>query len=101
MNHVNEKALGKTIEMFSKEPDKAVKEFSVEGEWILEEGAPQFRARIPTEKGEATLSMGIRDLNWGAPSSRIHSPSTENSLTAFSGSFENISIVFPNAFSLM
>ena len=57
MNHINEKALGKTIEMFSKEPEKAVKEFSVEGEWILEEGAPQFRSRIPFERGEATLSM--------------------------------------------
>jgi uncharacterized OsmC-like protein len=57
MNHVNEKALGKTIDMFSKEPEKAIKEFSVEGEWILEEGAPQFRARIPFENGEVTLAM--------------------------------------------
>lgn len=57
MNHVNEKTLGKTIEMFSKEPAKAVKEFSVEGEWILEEGFPQFRSRVPFESGEVTLLM--------------------------------------------
>ena len=57
MNHVNENALGKTIELFSREPEKAIKEFTVEGDWVLEEGRPQFVARVPFEGGTIDLAM--------------------------------------------
>ena len=57
MNHVNENALRKTIETFSAQPEKAIKEFSVEGEWDLEEGRAQFRANTLFENGTTLLEM--------------------------------------------
>lgn len=68
MNHVNENALGKTIEIFSREPEKAVKEFAVEGDWVLEEGRPQFLAHVPFEGGTIdTKRWRSTDKQRGAP----------------------------------
>ncbi len=57
MNHVNGNALGKTVDLFSREPEKAVKDFAVEGEWVLEEGRPQFSSRVSFEGGAIDLEM--------------------------------------------
>jgi uncharacterized OsmC-like protein len=57
MNHVNLDAIRKTVEVFTKEPEKAVKENVVNGEWVMEESGPQFKATLSYEKGSATLTM--------------------------------------------
>lgn len=57
INHVNLNILKKTIETFSSGPEKAVKEFSVEGELGFRRGGPQFRANAPFENGTTLLEM--------------------------------------------
>lgn len=57
MNHVNLDAIKKTIEVFLKEPAKAIKENVVNGEWVMEESGPQFKANLSYENGSAVLTM--------------------------------------------
>ncbi|MFQ6618052.1 MAG: OsmC family protein [Fidelibacterota bacterium] len=54
-NNVNLRALQIMTEEFEKDPSKARKTQVIEGEWLMEEGGPQFRAKISYEGGEATF----------------------------------------------
>lgn len=57
MNHVNLDAVKKTIEIFSREPEKALKENVLNGEWVTGASGPQFKADLTFEKGSAVLTM--------------------------------------------
>jgi len=57
MNHVNLEAIKKTVELFSREPEKGIKENVLNGEWVMEESGPQFKASLSYEKGSAILTM--------------------------------------------
>jgi hypothetical protein len=50
MNHVNLEAIKKTVELFSREPEKGIKENVLNGEWVMEESGPHFKASLSYEK---------------------------------------------------
>jgi len=55
MNNVNVERIEKTLAGFQADPAKARKTNRVEGAWNLEEGAPQFSARLSYEGGEMVV----------------------------------------------
>lgn len=55
MNNVNVERIEKTVAGFQADPAKARKTNRVEGVWNLEEGAPQFAARLSYEGGELVV----------------------------------------------
>jgi uncharacterized OsmC-like protein len=55
LNRVDLEKLRATVEKARKDPDAVKKVNKVEGEWVLEEDGPQFRASVKTERGEFVL----------------------------------------------
>lgn len=55
VNNVDMEALEKTGKEFKEDLNKARKTQVIEGEWLLEEGGPQFRAQVSYEGGKVTL----------------------------------------------
>ena len=55
VNRVDLENLKATVEKAKKDPSAVKKVNKVEGEWLLDEDGPQFRARIKTEEGEFVL----------------------------------------------
>ncbi len=67
MNNVNVTEMKKFVESVRKDPKQALKEKSVVGEWVFEEGKPQFVADIPYQKSKILLSCEIAPFagGWG------------------------------------
>lgn len=55
INNVDVGVLEKVVEEFKADLSKAKKTKVIEGEWLLEEGSPQFRAEISYENGKTTF----------------------------------------------
>lgn len=55
INNVDLEVVEKTGKEFKEDPHKARKTQVIEGEWLLEEGGPQFRSQISYERGETTF----------------------------------------------
>ena len=66
MNNVNE--MQKFVESVKKDPKQALKEKSVVGEWVFQDGRPQFVAEIPYQKGKVSLSCELPPFagGWGS-----------------------------------
>ncbi len=54
-NNVNVVAMQETVEEMKKDPTQAKKVKQVGGQWIFQEGEPQFRAEVEFPKGKAVL----------------------------------------------
>ncbi|MBS7623381.1 OsmC family protein [Candidatus Bathyarchaeota archaeon] len=68
MNNVNLDQMQKFIEAVRKDPETALKEKSVSGEWIFEEGKTQFVAELPYQKGIVPLGCEMPPFagGWGS-----------------------------------
>jgi uncharacterized OsmC-like protein len=68
MNNVNLEQMQKFMDAVKKEPKQALKEKSVTGEWIFQEGKPQFVAEIPFQKGKVSLTCEMPHFagGWGS-----------------------------------
>jgi uncharacterized OsmC-like protein len=68
MNNVNLEQMQKFMDAVKKEPKQALKEKSVTGEWIFQEGKPQFVAEIPFQKGKVSLTCEMPPFagGWGS-----------------------------------
>ena len=55
LNRVNLSNLKETVGKAKKDPNVLKKVNRIEGEWLLKEDGPQFRAIVKTEKGEYSL----------------------------------------------
>lgn len=53
INNINTAAAGKFLEEAKKDPQVTKKTKRVEGEWVFEEGRPQFRATLAYKEGES------------------------------------------------
>jgi uncharacterized OsmC-like protein len=68
LNNINTDATGKFLEEVKSDPQVAKKTKRVEGEWVFEEGKPQFRATLAFKEGEKVVDsdfapfMGGRSL---------------------------------------
>ena len=67
MNNINLEQMQKFVEAVKKDPKQALKEKSVTGEWVFQEGRPQFTAEIPYQKGRVLLSCEVPPFagGWG------------------------------------
>lgn len=54
-NNVNVVAMQETVEAMKKDPTQAKKVKQVGGQWIFQEGEPQFRAEVEFPKGKEVL----------------------------------------------
>lgn len=52
LNNINTGAAGKFMQEARKDPQVAQKSKRVEGEWVFEQGKPQFRATLAFKEGE-------------------------------------------------
>lgn len=68
MNNINLDQMQKFVEAVKKDPTQALKEKSVTGEWVLQEGKPQFVAELPYQKGKTSLSCEMAPFagGWGS-----------------------------------
>ncbi len=55
MNNVNASALEQVVKEAETDKSKVKRSQKIEGEWLLEEGGPQFRAEINFEGGKITM----------------------------------------------
>ena len=68
MNNVNLDQMQKFVEAVKKDPKQALKEKSVTGEWVFQEGQPQFVAELPYQKGKISLRCEMAPFagGWGS-----------------------------------
>jgi uncharacterized OsmC-like protein len=68
MNHVNVESWEKLVEDIKADPANAKIRPKVKGEWVFEEGQPQFRARMDVEGGSYTVEsdMPTKLGGWGS-----------------------------------
>lgn len=68
LNNVNVETLRSFAEQAEKDPPQAKKSKKVEGDWILEEGQPQFRATLEFPKGKQLVETDFAPFmgGWGS-----------------------------------
>lgn len=68
MDNVNLEQMQKFVEDVKRDSKTALKEKSVSGEWVFEEGKPQFVAELPYQKGKVSLSCEMPPFagGWGS-----------------------------------
>ena len=68
LNNINAEAAGRFVEEARHAPEVAVKTKRVEGQWVFEEGSPQFRATVPYQNGQCTLKSDFAPFmgGWGS-----------------------------------
>lgn len=74
LNHVNLEKLKELGDLIQKDPTNAKIEPTVTGEWIFEEGEPQFRSVIEVEGGKFTVDadMPTKLGGWGTKPGPLH-----------------------------
>jgi uncharacterized OsmC-like protein len=65
LNNMNTDAAGKFMEEAKKDPQVAQKSKRVEGEWVFEEGKPQFKATLAFKEGERVLESDFAPFMGG------------------------------------
>ena len=67
-NNINLEALGKYFEEVKKDPSQAKKTKRVDGEWVLEQGRPQFKAELNFEQGSEIIQSDFAPFmgGWGS-----------------------------------
>ena len=65
LNNINTGAAGKFMEEARKDPQVAKKSKRVEGEWVFEEGKPQFKATMAFKEGERILESDFAPFMGG------------------------------------
>jgi uncharacterized OsmC-like protein len=65
LNNINTDAAGKFMEEARKDPQIAKKSKRVEGEWVFEEGKPQFKATLAFKQGERVLESDFAPFMGG------------------------------------
>ncbi len=65
MNNVNMEEMRKFVEAVKKDPKQALKEKNVMGEWVFQEGKPQFVADLPFKNGKVSLSCEFPPFSGG------------------------------------
>lgn len=68
LNNVNVEALQAFARQAEKDPSQTRKSKKVEGEWVLEEGKPQFRATLDFPKGKRVVETDFAPFmgGWGS-----------------------------------
>ncbi|MCK5627395.1 OsmC family protein [Candidatus Bathyarchaeota archaeon] len=68
MNNINIKKMQEFVESVKANPENAIKEKSVSGEWIFEEEKPQFTAEVSYQKGKVSLNCEFPPFagGWGS-----------------------------------
>jgi uncharacterized OsmC-like protein len=68
MNHVNVEKLDKLVKDIQEDPSNAKIHPKVKGEWVFEDGQPQFRSLMEVEGGEFTIEadMPTKLGGWGS-----------------------------------
>jgi uncharacterized OsmC-like protein len=65
LNNINTEAAGKFMEEAKNDPLVAKKSKRVEGEWVFEEGQPQFKATLAFNEGERVLESDFAPFMGG------------------------------------
>ena len=65
LNNINTEAAGKFMEEAKNDPLVAKKTKRVEGEWVFEEGQPQFKATVAFNEGEQVLESDFAPFMGG------------------------------------
>lgn len=65
LNNINTEAAGKFMEEVKTDPLVAKKTKRVEGEWVFEEGQPQFKATVAFNEGEQVLESDFAPFMGG------------------------------------
>lgn len=65
LNNINLAEAGKFMEEVKKDPQAAKKSKKVEGEWVFNEGKPQFKATLAFAKGERVVEADLAPFNGG------------------------------------
>ncbi len=65
LNNMNTDAAGKFMEEAKRDPQVAQKSKRVEGEWVFEEGKPQFKATLAFKEGERVLESDFAPFMGG------------------------------------
>ena len=65
LNNINTGAMGQFVEQVKTDPSQAKKSKRVEGEWVFEEGKPQFLARLAYSAGERTVESDLAPFMGG------------------------------------
>lgn len=65
MNNINTVAMGRFVEQVQADPLLAKKSKRVEGEWIFDEGKPQFQARLAFQQGESLVQADFAPFMGG------------------------------------
>ena len=68
MNNVNFAKMQEFVELAKKDANQAVKEKSVSGDWVFQEGKPQFVAEVTYQKGKISLPCELPPFagGWGS-----------------------------------
>jgi uncharacterized OsmC-like protein len=74
MNHVNMKKLGELMEAIKEDPANGKIAPKIVGDWIFEDGQPQFQSDIQVEGGSFTVEadMPINLGGWGSRPGPLH-----------------------------
>ncbi len=67
VNNVNFEKMHEFVELARKDHGQAIKEKSVSGDWVLEQGKPQFVAEVSFQKGKMSLPCELPPFagGWG------------------------------------
>ena len=65
LNNINTKAMGQFVEQVKADPSQAKKSKRVEGEWVFEEGKPQFQATLAYKEGERVVEADFAPFMGG------------------------------------
>ncbi len=65
LNNINTQAAGKFLEEARKDPQVARKSKRVEGEWVFEEGKPQFKATLAFKEGDRIVESDFAPFMGG------------------------------------
>ena len=65
LNNINTQAVGNFMEEAEKDPQITKKSKQVEGEWIFEEGKPQFKATLTFKEGEQVVESDLAPFMGG------------------------------------
>ncbi len=65
LNNINTQVVGKFMEEAEKDPQIAKKSKRVEGEWVFEDGKPQFKATLAFKEGEQVVESDFAPFMGG------------------------------------
>lgn len=65
LNNINTEAMGQFVEQVKIDSSQAKKSKRVEGEWVFEEGKPQFRAILAYKEGERVIEADFAPFMGG------------------------------------